>query len=899
MAESIVSDFLSLDNEGMREILTERNSDFGKLSSQDQDTVISDLRSGSSDVSHAFELGEIAEDDSDFPTARQVFDFTRATGEGLAVIGGGFLGGVTGGPIGGLAGAGLAGGLAKQFFRGVEDMLGVAGAEGFEPKTIDLSMPTAEQLAGKFGEVASDIGISSTEEAGGRILAVPGVLRTTIGAGVGALADRENPVRGAAAGATVTAVGGKLVKGSGLTDKGGKAIALSRFAKESKSGIKETEEQIRKNVLDANNLIDKIPGLKFAQGDLTGDASALALQKEMSSGVLGKNLEQSEKALANRVIDVFFKRKAVSQGRPGAFIEEVEQVSGQMVAATKAATDSIELEVRRLSQNIDPELIGKALRAKLKVPLNELKKTQNALFESVPKLRVKTQPLADAIDAVKEEFVKNEPKGFRPNASIKQIENEIFKTVEEKSFDPLSGVLIGTKTKRVLRDVELQKIRGINQTLNELIRKASKGAEPNRVLARRLKILKSGIDGKFAEGDLVKEGAFQLTERTGDSTSRAINTLRQANAARRSQAIRFEQGSVADVLQTGRRGEESRIAIANIASEFNSLQGIDDLAKALGSKDAAKEAMTDFYRMDLLNARNVIDASTGELKKKAVDSWLKANAGKLKKLGIRSEFDDLKKLQEISDDAMNRLDVFNKSVAGRVLDSDADTFISKAFTGKKPFARTASELMALAGKNPEAKKGLKRAIMLHIRSISDGNTKSFFQRNPDVSFDVSSREFTKNIKKFQPALDVIYRDEPTKIKALKTARDAFNVLSRSIGASRASKEGTGGAIDALSGGGIAILGGTSPRSGFALKNINNMVRSWGQVNTNKYLRRMVFDPDYALALMSEKEMTPFVMERLMVGLIHESGIIEKSIVSSLANPIPQTFNPEATISQGR
>lgn len=877
------SAFLGLPPEEQLKVLLKTNPAFSGLPPQEQQKVISSINEGKKVVAQEFSQGKITEEDPDFFTARNIFDLTRQTVEPLSVAVGGLVGFGVGGVPGALGGAGLLGGGTKQLFRFIENVLGARGVEDFEDVglTKDITTPvTLKQLSEKSLEVTEDLATSILEEGAGRALTrIPGEITAGLVGGVaGFFSGEENKILRTVAGATAGALGTATFKRAGLTDFRAKKIALKKF-KDAAAGTPDTQAQIDKNVFEARSLEDKIPGLKFSIGELTDDASVKRLQASLSKAGVGADLSQSERAMANRAIDRYFLRNVTGPGTPGAFIKEVADTAAEFQSATKNASDTVSLEVTRLSRSIDPEFISQNIKDKLRIPLDELKAVQKKLFSSVPKLQVKTQPMADAVDSVKKQFVQDEPRNFRPTGVIRQIENAIFETIEKKV---VSGGGLTTKIvkEQVLRDVPLQRIRGISQTIDALIKKARGGTNPNNVLARRLQILKSSITGGFDEGKLTSEGAFQLTARSGDQTSKGIRILQEANAARVDQAIRFERGTVGKVLQRGQRGEETRVALANIASEFNTLGGIDDLSRALGSKELATDAMSDFFRMDLLNAPGVRDATTGNLSLKAINKWIAKNALKLKKLGLSDEFKNTAKLQESLEVAADRLDIFNKSVAGRVLGAEPGEFVEAAFTSTKNLERTANELMALTRGNKAAQRGLKRAVSLRFLEMSESATRSFFQgASPtQTRFVTSSAKFTENAKKFKNALAVIYRDEPEKLKALNRARKAFEILSRTARQSGGTEQVGLADVEVAVKTGIAGAGAAAPRIAFAIKVINNVVESLGKGNIDKYLRRMVFDPDYALALMKEtaSDFSPKAFDRLMVALISESNLIDKA-----------------------
>jgi len=907
MAEnSFVPDFLSLNDTDMKTVLTEENSDFGRLSPKDQDTVISELREDSAKVQNSFkpEKTEKKEDGFSLPSIKQVFDFTRTTVEGGAVVAGGFFGGVPG--------AGIAGLQAKQFFRGVEEILGSESfpggtVEGFE-KTgpIKLEIPTAGQLSEKFAEVGSDLGISSGEEVLGRVISkVPAEVPAAIaGAITGAVVSDDHPVLGAITGGATLATVVALIKRTGLTDKGALKVAEKRF-KEAFKGTPEMQAQIDKNMLEGRLLQDKIPDLKFGLGELLDSPSALTLQKSMSDGAEGINMSTSERVIATRALERFYSKEAIKTGEPGAFIKEVAKAGDEFQAATKAAEDTVAVEVGRLKQvvqatvdDVSPgQRISQNILDKINVKKDVLRKQISDEFSRIPNLKVDPSPLGAKIAQVRSEILKGEDLADIPKAAIRLIEKTIFKTkpkLDKPLLDSLGRPLPPTDAAQGFKTIDIKTARGLNRSLNNQINKATKGVQPNNLLARRLRILKEGINE-----------AFDLTAKKGGQEG--IDALQKANSLRVQLAQKFEQGTVGDVLRGGPKGEETRIALANIASEFNSDDGIDALIVALGDKETAKVAMLDFYRMDLINKQGVVDQA-GKINTKALASWVNKNITRLRKLGIAGEFKNTQKLQQALESSISRIDVFNKSVAGRVLEASPDTFISNAFKGTKTkdSAKVARELLRLTRGNKAAQEGLKKSMAQHLQRVAETKTPGFFQSTTGVQFDNDIKKFTGAIKDLQPALREIYRNDTERLAAIRDAQRGFQFLSRTI--LKPIEEAEETLLETAAKGAIAVTGAASPRTAFAAKNLDNMLEKWGQKNIHKYLRQAVFDPDYAKVIFAPKGRTfsSKMFDRLMVNLLNQTGAVDKSsdeiqrtITSSLANPIPPSFSPEQTISQGQ
>ena len=295
----------------------------------------------------------------------------------------------------------------------------------------------------------------------------------------------------------------------------------------------------------------------------------------------------------------------------------------------------------------------------------------------------------------------------------------------------------------------------------------------------------------------------------------------------------------------------------------------------------------------------------GEITEKKAQSWLANNAQKLKKLGIHDDFKNIEGLQRIFEEKSELLNIYNKSVASKLLDVDLDSMISSAFKGSKNFKVTAQDLMALAKGDEAAEEGLKRAFADHIFKNAETTAPDFFQAGEtlsEIAFNKSLAKLTKQIQKFSPALKEIYKNDKAKAEALNDVWKGYSILGRTA------KSPAGGGSDTfeLFGKTLDIVAGsTAPGKWYAFKTVRDMVNKFGSANTEIYLRKVMFDPDYAKTLTDISRGGPSpersrAIERFMTmiiqGATRETPKVEvesptarpqkRNILQSLAN-VPQ------------
>ena len=755
--------------------------------------------------------------------------------EAGGAIAGGIVGsGVT--PIAGtVIGAGLGYAGARRLTKGGGVMLGYE-----EPET-----PT-EALT----EFAKDVPVGAAYEMGGQVI---GKIAQPIGKGAKWL--------GRKAGETVGILEKPAsVAKTGIMPEPSKRLAgkvYDQFTGESRGTVL-TQPQIEHNIKVAKELQGRIPGLKFTQGQLTNDASAISLERALAKHG-GQDLTQTQREVANKVLRNYYALKVSGAGQAGEFAKQVKVTQTHLETASKEATDAVQSEVNRLSQHMDEQVMGKTIHGTLSAGKQAGRAKAKALYDAIPDVQVKSENLVQTIDDIYKDFDPIVEKGTNIPGSLlkglrsKLVVKETGGTILDATGKPMQGA------RETIKPISFSELRKLRSQVMAEVRTAQGSATPNDQYVRRLKMLQDGIEDTI-------DTLSQRTDKAGE-------LYRQASSFYKEYAGKFKQGTVADVLAKGRRGEETRIAMANIASEFDSLDGIDAFRRAVGNNQTAATAMKDYYSIDLLNKSK--DSLTGEVSAKRAMGWLARNTGKLKKLGIYDEFSNVAKMKIKADQSVKYLDTYNKSVAGKILNADINNMITEAFSGSKNYAQSAAKLMVLAKGNKAAEAGLKKAFADNIIKQSETTATDFFQMGgetvSDIEFTRSLAKLTNQIRKYAPAMKVIYRDEPEKIKALMDVWKAYNTIGRTA------KSPIGGGSDTaeLSFKIIDILGGAAlPGKWQILQKARSIIDSHGKHGAELFLRRAMFDPDYAIVLQNIAKGKPYSVsnfERLITGALVTMG----------------------------
>src|SRR3972149_2207692 len=165
-------------------------------------------------------------------------------------------------------------------------------------------------------------------------------------------------------------------------------------------------------------------------------------------------------------------------------------------------------------------------------------------------------------------------------------------------------------------------------------------------------------------------------------------------------------------------------------------------------------ALKDYYSLSLLTKAK--DITTGELSQKSALKWLSNNEVKLKKLGIFETFATPVKMQVLADEAAESLDLFNKSVANKMLSVEVDRAVASAFKSSPNFETTAKEMMSQAKGNKFAEAGLQKSFSDFLMKEAETTDTSFFQPEGRTIFKESYEKLTGLIKRYDEVFKIIY-----------------------------------------------------------------------------------------------------------------------------------------------
>lgn len=335
--------------------------------------------------------------------------------------------------------------------------------------------------------------------------------------------------------------------------------------------------------------------------------------------------------------------------------------------------------------------------------------------------------------------------------------------------------------------------------------------------------------------------------------------------------------------------EVNGMAQTAIGGRFATPEGANELIRAIG-KDKAVVTMRDYFNRDLA------DKTKGDLSPINVMKWVQKNVETLKKYGLMDEYKGLA--------------VANKdyAIVNKVLGADREKVISNVLGQGRDIKMNAIRLMGMAKGNKEAEQGIQRAVGDHI-------LKTIYNTAKDLAGGrvISNAKFVRVLDGYKPALEVIYKNNPEKLKMLEAIQEAVEIMNRTAksptgGGSdtfelTASKFGglmkrvagrfggatVGAGVGSIAGGPIgAAVGATAGMAGW------EAFSKHSAENINRFMLRATFDPAYAQTLIAmAKGVKGKAMDSMVAAQMAKLGVVGigggniEKIVSTFSN-IPET-----------
>jgi hypothetical protein len=677
-----------------------------------------------------------------------------------------------------------------------------------------------------FGSIAGgSLGYATGEKAADTLAEYAGTREPdqTIGGMAGGIAgDLAEGAIYEAGGQTFAVVAGKLVPiAKKLASKiakpaqtaAGKAVAQARTP-----GYAPREP----NVAEAQAIEAEIPGTRFSEAQRTGDPGMIKLERararQPGSEVAGMQHEQkimNDEALRRYYEKVFGEKEGAEELQKALALSR-----GRLGKTAQSASAVAEERLSRLPAEA-PETVGAKVIEKLKTQERAAREEASALYEKVPEgTPVDTEGLLN---------------------DIREIIKPSFRLEPPENVPPLLTSLLKEKAEGfTVRDLQ-----GLRSELLSQARDARAGASPNRRLSARLTQAVNAVEDAIGYAGGKNPELFAANE----------------NYRRFSQTYR--QGTVGDILKSGRRGETSGVPPSQVMTRIwgkGKESAADEFIKAVGPADAA-EIATEHAAYELARTATTAD---GKISSKAFESWFRKNEAMLNKYKIADNFKALKNAQKLVDAAERQLARFEKSAASNALDADVGKAIEAAVKGRNT-RRAVEELKAAVAGDPNGLAGLQKALADHIFNKAQERS-LMIAGKPSIS----NAAFYRARMKYNEAMKALFTgpEGAKKIRAMNSIQKALEI------ASRTTRSPLGGGSDTAENvfsalGNVVNIGG--PKM-IVVRAAKKALGKLTKEQVDDLVSRALFDPELAYKLEQvyrgkSGEAASGIMNRVITGVL--------------------------------
>lgn len=608
------------------------------------------------------------------------------------------------------------------------------------------------------------------------------------------------------------------------------------------------EQPFANNLREAEKIGNEI-GTDFTIGQATNLPSAIIKERALARSVPGgADIDQLKIAGQNKVIADYLAKINPHQGDVGDLIKSTTQYSDDLTKQLKQAQRSFDANIAQLNTNKPPYTSGETLRNTKYALIARQRPVISKLFDKIPNNPVDVSIIADKVDDI-EKFIVEHPE-YRPE----DIPTNVLSRIKNIIIEPFQLPVINTSgypTGAIKNTgVPFQTLRGERNNLYRAYDKAASNLPPSDRLLQKLNELK---------------GAFEQTLGTvGESDPEAAKAYKHASEWYKKYYLPLKQGVSREMTSKNVFGE-FRIDTEKIPGKiFNSVTDAKQFMSTLPPKEA-KQAMKDYATYNLINTGTIYHPQTGEINPAGYNKWLNRNKEVLQELGVYKDFGNFENIITNLEVAKVQVADFNKSIASKLLNVNADKAIAKVFSGtnRQSSFIAMNDLVNQIKGMPESDKavnGLKK-------SFSDFYVQQGERSIKDIAGQpLESIAKGKNfLRDYLPAIKRLYQDEPKKINALLKVNRAYELMQRnqttpfSGGGSPTAENLYGVTSDIIK---KSLLKRFIPGYG----NLEN----FGEQKANAYLLKALHDPDYAYSLIYGSK-NPKIFNSVITGRLISMG----------------------------
>jgi hypothetical protein len=601
-------------------------------------------------------------------------------------------------------------------------------------------------------------------------------------------------------------------------------------------GSKGTSPVYAANEEEARKVADEISGYKTTVGEMRNDPGLIKLQRGIQKGpgeagnIIAENQATNNQAVRDYLSNEFKGDESIDD-----VIAALNKKKAGLEQATEAAQNRVGPTVENLKK-VEGQETGGAAREVLQESKAAEKSRVSSAYQKLPNTELPVSNTGKALQSVESEFAPGEESAY-PSSVVSRIKKALPKSeAQEFINDPETGLTVAKDQPD--KSVGFKDLHSLRKDIGRQLRSATTGANPNLELARRLRILQEGIDADIEAGMGADNAYVQARKEYGEY----IQT--------------FRKGPTGKVLQQGQESTGFAVPTASVTKRFATPDGADSLIRAIG-KDKASIIMEGHFTSELETSG--IIGPTGEVNGKSLNRWMMRNRSVLEKYGLTENFKTVQAAQDAFDAARGEELAFGKSIASKLLNADPKEAIAAAMGGAEGIsAKNTGKIMQnildrLEG-HSEAIKGLKNAFKDFLIGKAETTAKDI-----EGGSVLSNANVTKSMSKYDEAMKVLYKDEPSKLNALKRVQKAVEISNRSkfspsgAGSDTAELMSTQRSTQQAAQTLLGIAARKIPGSGLLLglaKGAGNYIKKLSKDQVNGILVRALYDPDAAYTLVA-------------------------------------------------
>jgi hypothetical protein len=486
---------------------------------------------------------------------------------------------------------------------------------------------------------------------------------------------------------------------------------------------------------------EDVAGSKPTTGQLTGDEGALALERELATkdpARFQSNASGTGAAQQNAARSSALQESVQTAGSPEAVGTGLRQQMSDLTAAEDANVAQAQAQAQQAASGIGagapPEQVGANLRSALLDAQAQTKAGERQLWQGVDPNGTLTLPGAPVAQAASK--IAGSVGKF--GAPIEGIEADVFGKAQNlpptASFKDMTDLRSYVST--AMRQTQQQnpsayaRLTQLRGAIEDSIVNAAQNSEAQRQAAEaaRFPLQRDPNTGQMLP-------APPLPPATNVDQATAAR-LAAASAATKARAQAFGQGPVGNALATQGGAGNFRSANSSVPNAF------------FKSGPGGAEAVESFRNAAAMsgppNMNPMLDAASESLRREAMDengvldpkafaTWKQNHQDALRALppDLQSNFENAAAAGQAYGEAASArkqtLDAFQKSLAGKIAGLNSGTDITdhvgRVF-GKPDAVKQMSDLSRAVGSDPEAKEGLRKAILDHVMSKVEGTTEA-------------------------------------------------------------------------------------------------------------------------------------------------------------------------------